>query len=84
MRGNAISGWLYQGHASKDRPADLGSFMGERIAPCRWPFSDLAAIVRQHPGTSVLLMSSQERSEQALLNCGPSPTQGCQLRLARF
>lgn len=31
-RGNAISGWLYQGPASKDRPADLGYFMGERIA----------------------------------------------------
>ncbi|HNR55595.1 MAG TPA: hypothetical protein PKJ19_10525 [Flavobacteriales bacterium] len=32
MRGNDTSQWLYQGPASKDRPADLGYFMGERIA----------------------------------------------------
>ncbi|MEZ4757029.1 MAG: hypothetical protein R2817_09390 [Flavobacteriales bacterium] len=32
MRGNDISGWLYQGPRSKHRPADLGYFMGERIA----------------------------------------------------
>ena len=32
MHGNDISGWLYQGPRSTDRPADLGYFMGERIA----------------------------------------------------
>lgn len=32
MNGNDISNWLYQGNRSKDRPADLGYFVGERIA----------------------------------------------------
>lgn len=32
MKENDLSGWLYQGERSKDRPADLGYFMGERIA----------------------------------------------------
>lgn len=32
MNGNDISGWLYQGSRSTERPADLGYFVGERIA----------------------------------------------------
>lgn len=32
MGGLDISNWLYQGPASTDRPADLGYFLGERIA----------------------------------------------------
>lgn len=32
MRGNEISGWLYQGPASTDPPADMGYFMGARMA----------------------------------------------------
>lgn len=32
MKEDDITGWLYQGEGSGDRPADLGYFMGERIA----------------------------------------------------
>jgi hypothetical protein len=31
MNGTDVSNWLYQGDRSKDRPADLGYFMGARI-----------------------------------------------------
>jgi hypothetical protein len=33
MRGRDMQGWLYQGDAATDRPADLGYFVGARI--CR-------------------------------------------------
>jgi hypothetical protein len=33
MRGADMTGWLYQGDAAADRPADLGYFVGARI--CR-------------------------------------------------
>lgn len=32
MRGDDISNWLYQGDAAGDRPADLGYYVGYRIA----------------------------------------------------
>jgi hypothetical protein len=32
MNGNDVSQWLYQGDKAKDRPADLGYYMGYRIA----------------------------------------------------
>jgi hypothetical protein len=32
MNGNKTSNWLYQGDKSKDRPADLGYYVGYRIA----------------------------------------------------
>jgi hypothetical protein len=31
MNGTDAGNWLYQGDRSKDRPADLGYFMGARI-----------------------------------------------------
>jgi len=56
----------------------------ERIAPRRWSFSNLAAIVRQHLGTYVHLMSFLKHPEKALLNYRPPPTPEHQLRLALF
>jgi uncharacterized protein YjaZ len=32
MNGTKTSNWLYQGDKSKDRPADLGYYIGYRIA----------------------------------------------------
>ncbi len=32
MNGNDSSGWLYQGEKAKDKPADLGYYIGYKIA----------------------------------------------------
>jgi hypothetical protein len=52
MNGTDASSWLYQGDRSKDRPADLGYFMGARIcgayyrnaADKRRPIKDIFAM----------------------------------------
>lgn len=53
----------------------------EHVAPRRWSFSNLAAIVRQHLGTYVDLMAFLKNPERALLNYRPPPLQHLQLAL---
>jgi hypothetical protein len=48
MMGKDFSGWLYQGDKSKDRPADLGYYMGYRICKAFYDrASDKAEAVRR-------------------------------------
>ncbi|MBK9075077.1 MAG: IS4 family transposase [Flavobacteriales bacterium] len=54
----------------------------ELVAPRRWSFSNLAAIVRQHLGTYVDLMAFLKNPERALLNYRPPPPQCHQLSFA--
>lgn len=49
--------WLYNGHTSKDRPADLGYYMGYRIAKA---YYDRAADKRQAIAEMILLNDAQQ------------------------
>jgi hypothetical protein len=53
-----------------------------QVAPRRWSFSNLAAIVRQHLGTYVDLMAFLKNPERALLNYRPPPLPCHQLALS--
>lgn len=48
MNGNDVSNWLYQGNEAKDRPADLGYYIGYKIAQSFYErSSDKKAAVKQ-------------------------------------
>lgn len=57
MAGTELGAWLYQGDASKDRPADLGYWMGYKVAKAYYDRSaDKAAAIRR-----ILTQSDPER-----------------------